>query len=392
MPLSPVVLATPVALVSMAIEQAVAWRRGVTIHRARGTVGDLANSLGNVLGQGFFGLTTFLGYEAVAEHASLGWFPQQGLGAWVLAFLLVDLGFYWRHRACHRIGILWAIHEVHHQSREFHLGTAQRAPWLQSLPNLPMALAFAWIGVPLPMLTAAFLLKALWGFYTHTTLIGRLGPLEAVMVTPSHHRVHHACNDAYLDRNFGNTLIVWDRLFGTFTAETEAPIYGVRADRVIDDPWASNLDPFRDLADRAATAPTPWGALETLIRPPGWDPVRRCVPRPDAQPAPRHAAEPWVHKAGAFLGVLGLALVALCQPLAPVAAVAVGAVLFAALTAATETDQNPSVSTTTGMARARGAWEPQLTEAVQVASPVASNAMISPVPAQVVSSPPSARG
>lgn len=319
----------------MAVEQAVASWRGVQVYRPRGTVGDLANSLGNILGQGLFGLTTFIGYEAVLRHGSVGWFPTEGLHAWLLAFLLVDLGFYWRHRACHRVGVLWAIHEVHHQSREFNLGTAQRAPWLQSLPNIPLGIAFAWLGVPLEMVMAAFLVKALWGFYTHTTLVGRLGPLEAVFVTPSHHRVHHACDDAYLDRNYGNTLIVWDRLFGTFAVDKDAPTYGVRAERAIDDPWSSNVDPFVELWDRARTAPTAWGFVETFLRPPGWDPRTRRVGTKAMATSAEPQRGPWERVAAGFLAVLATSMVALSAGLSTWGGAWVGAVLFVALLAVT---------------------------------------------------------
>ena len=142
--------------------------------------------------------------------------------AWGLAllFLGVELAYYWMHRAGHEIRWLWASHVVHHTPEQIHLASAFRlgateflsGNWLFYLPLFFLGFSPTGVG-------AMLAINLFYQFWLHTDLIGRLGPLEWVFNTPSHHRVHHASNEAYLDRNYGGILIVWDRLFGTFADE-----------------------------------------------------------------------------------------------------------------------------------------------------------------------------
>ncbi|MCB9688923.1 MAG: sterol desaturase family protein [Alphaproteobacteria bacterium] len=343
MTMHPLVVASVLALLLMAGEALVAVARGRRVYRFDGAVGDLSNSLGNVIGQGLFGLTTFTAYGTLQQALGIAPFSGRSPLHWLAVFLLVDLCFYVRHRACHRVAILWAVHEVHHQSEEYNFGTAQRAPWLQSLPNLPFAMGLAVLGVPLEMVAACFTFKAAYGFFTHTQLIGRLGPLEWLLVTPSGHRVHHARNPQYVDKNYGNVLIVWDRLFGTYEDEVEAPSYGTAHPRDTDDVWSSNVDPFVVLFARARTAPTWWLALQTLVRPPSWNPTTgREAPvasRPDTVATAR--PHPWRAAVG-FLVCLTVTLVALCVPTIPVwATLLTGGVLLASLVAVTRRSAAP---------------------------------------------------
>ncbi len=151
--------------------------------------------------------------------------------AWpTLALLVVtqDLAYYWQHRASHRIRWMWASHVTHHSSSRLNLSTAFRQSltypvsgvWLFSLP-------LVWIGFTPTQVVAMGALNLAYQFFVHTEVVGHLGWLEAVMNTPSHHRVHHASNDGYLDRNYAGIFIVWDRLFGTFTPERERCVYGL---------------------------------------------------------------------------------------------------------------------------------------------------------------------
>lgn len=143
--------------------------------------------------------------------------------AWgfVALLLLVDFIYYWFHRASHRIAWLWATHGVHHSTTRFNLSAAYRLGWTDLLSGSWLfLLALVWLGLPAAAVLAAFSLNLLYQFFLHTEAVGRLGPLEWLFNTPSHHRVHHARNAALIDRNFGGVLIVWDRLFGSFA---EAP-------------------------------------------------------------------------------------------------------------------------------------------------------------------------
>lgn len=148
------------------------------------------------------------------------------LASWVAVFLLVDVGQYLVHRLSHRVNLLWACHAVHHSSGELNLAVAVRNSSFHGLFIWVFFLPGAWLGVPWHMVAVCYGINVLYQFVLHTRMIRRLGPLERVFNTPSHHRVHHGREPKYLDRNFGGVLIVWDRLGGTFQVEEEEPDFG----------------------------------------------------------------------------------------------------------------------------------------------------------------------
>ncbi len=146
---------------------------------------------------------------------------------WVFVLLLVDLVWYTYHRASHRVRIMWAGHQAHHNSQYFNLTTAVRQkwnPWFELLFWVPLPL----IGVPPWLIFFAFSINLIFQFFVHTERIGRLpAAVEFVFNTPSHHRVHHASDKDYLDKNYAGILIIWDRMFGTYAEETYRPTYGL---------------------------------------------------------------------------------------------------------------------------------------------------------------------
>ncbi|XP_066571640.1 alkylglycerol monooxygenase isoform X2 [Amia ocellicauda] len=145
---------------------------------------------------------------------------------WWLAFLGVDFGYYWLHRLSHEVNFMWAAHQVHHSSEYYNLSTALRQSLTQQFTSwvfyLPMALI-----VPPSVFAVHVQFNLLYQFWIHTEIISKLGPVELVMNTPSHHRVHHGRNPYCIDKNYGGTLIIWDRIFGTFAPEGERVIYGL---------------------------------------------------------------------------------------------------------------------------------------------------------------------
>ena len=146
---------------------------------------------------------------------------------WVVLFFLDDLAFYWYHRTHHTIRVLWASHVVHHSSEYFNLSTALRQPWVP-MTALPYWLPLALLGFSPWMILLQQSVSLLYQFFLHTERVGKLwAPVEWVFNTPSHHRVHHGSNAAYLDKNYAGILIIWDRLFGTFEAEGERVRYGL---------------------------------------------------------------------------------------------------------------------------------------------------------------------
>jgi len=152
---------------------------------------------------------------------------QQSFLSWIILFLLTDFLWYWYHRLSHQINILWGAHIVHHQSEDFNLTVSLRITLFQAVVRLFFGLALPFIGFPVEMIAVTVSILGVYQFFIHTRAIHKLGILEDVLVTPSHHRVHHGSNEQYLDKNYGGVLIIWDRLFNTFQREEEEVTYGL---------------------------------------------------------------------------------------------------------------------------------------------------------------------
>ena len=146
---------------------------------------------------------------------------------WVLTFVAIDFVFYWYHRFSHRVRFMWAVHMNHHSSEEMNFTVALRQAWFGPITKVPFFFVLPLIGFD-PLITAlAGAAATLWGVTGHTQIIKTLGPLEYIFVTPSSHRVHHGSNPEYIDKNYGNMFIVWDRIFGTFAKEKNKVIFGI---------------------------------------------------------------------------------------------------------------------------------------------------------------------
>lgn len=152
---------------------------------------------------------------------------KPGVLLWILLFLLTDLIWYWYHRLAHEINLLWMAHVVHHQSEDFNYTASTRITVFQAFIRTGFWSVLPLLGFPAAMITSLLLIHGVYPFFIHTRLIGKLGFLEYILVTPSHHRVHHASDEKYLDKNYGDVLIIWDKLFGTFKKEEEEPTYGL---------------------------------------------------------------------------------------------------------------------------------------------------------------------
>ena len=279
-----IVLATPVFLAAIAIELAVGIARGRNTYR----VHDALSSIGlGMLSQlvGLFTKLLAIGvYTAAYEHVALVRLPVDSIAVWVGALLLYDLCYYWLHRAGHRVGIFWAAHVVHHQSEDYNLSTALRQTSSGALLGWIFYLPMAIIGVPPLVFGTVALIDLLYQFWVHTQQIGKLGWFDRWFCSPSNHRVHHAVNDRYLDRNYGGILIIWDRLFGTFHEEDddEPCIYGTRAPLRSFNPLWANVEVYTALARDALRARSWWDKLRIWFMPPGWRPddVAERFPKP----------------------------------------------------------------------------------------------------------------
>ena len=146
---------------------------------------------------------------------------------WVITFISIDLVFYVYHRMSHRVRFLWAIHLSHHSSEEMNFAVSFRQAWFGPISKIPFFMVLPLLGFDPTIIAVAGVISTLWGIVGHTQVIGKLGPLEWIFNTPSHHRVHHGSNKQYIDKNYGNLLIIWDRLFGTFEPEDEEVKFGL---------------------------------------------------------------------------------------------------------------------------------------------------------------------
>lgn len=135
---------------------------------------------------------------------------------WIVLLLATDLVWYWYHRVGHEVNIIWAAHVVHHQSEAFNFTVSARITSAQAIIRNAFWCILPWAGFHPDMVTAMLVVHGTYSFFTHTQLVPRLGWLEYVLITPSHHRVHHASNEKYLNKNYGDLFVFWDKLFGTF--------------------------------------------------------------------------------------------------------------------------------------------------------------------------------
>ncbi len=146
---------------------------------------------------------------------------------WTLTFIMIDLVFYIYHRMSHRVRFLWAIHLSHHSSEEMNFAVSFRQAWFGPISKIPFFMALPLLGFDPTIIAVAGVMSTLWGIVGHTQIVGKLGFVEWVFNTPSHHRVHHGSNKQYIDKNYGNLLIIWDRMFGTFEPEEEPVKFGL---------------------------------------------------------------------------------------------------------------------------------------------------------------------
>ena len=343
-PSQTIVLATPLFALLIAIEYAVARARGRSAYRLNDAVGSISLGVLSQTSAVFtrllrIGIYTVLFEQVALWHHHAFW---TSAGGWLLALLFYDFCYYWLHRMGHEVGVLWAAHAVHHQSQDYNLSTALRQTSSGALLGwifyIPMALA----GVPPLVFGVVALVDLLYQFWVHTEQVGRLGWFDRWFCSPSNHRAHHAVNDRYLDKNYGGILIVWDRLFGSFTEEDprEPCVYGTRGLLGSWDPLWANAQVYAALAHDSWHARRWSDKLRVWLKPPGWRPaeLEARFPKPAFDMAQLPLFNPTMRPAlrwfAAVQMVLLLAGVSVFLWQADAAPLADNAVWFAALLAA----------------------------------------------------------
>ena len=263
--------AIPAFILFMIVELLVGRYRGVRGYEKKDTAASLTMGVVNV------GIGVGVDVLLVLALAGLYRFrivdlPEGAWWVWLLAFFVFDFLFYWMHRFHHTVRVLWAAHVNHHSSERFNLSTALRQSWTEPLTALPFWLPMALLGFTPAQVLTVHALSLIYQFFVHTELVQRLGPLEWVFNTPSHHRVHHASDVEYLDRNYAGTLIIWDRLFGTFEQERHRPTYGLTTNIGTFNPLRIAFHEWAAVLGDAWRAPGLSAKLGTLFQPPGWRP------------------------------------------------------------------------------------------------------------------------
>ena len=223
----------------------------------------------------------FVGVSLAGPLIDLAWrhrlatVPLNGFASFALLFLGQEFCYYWYHRAAHRVRWFWATHAVHHSPNEFNLGIAYRFGWTGKIAgNALFFVPMIWLGFAPKAVFAALALNLLYQFWLHAEWVPKLGWLEYVLNTPSHHRVHHASNTDYIDANYGGVLIVFDRLFGTFVAERpDLPCrYGLVTPLISNNPIRIAFHEWLNLLDDLRGARSWREAIGYLFGPPGWRP------------------------------------------------------------------------------------------------------------------------
>jgi len=274
-----IALAIPAFLVLITVEALVAKARHRQVYRFNDAVSDLGCGLSSqIVGSVLTGALRTAAYIWVFSQYRLWDLDALGVGVawqWVFGIVGVDFLYYWWHRGSHEINLLWAAHVVHHHSEDYNLAVALRQAWFSGMTSLPLFLLLGLLGLPPHIYLISKAVNSLYQFWIHTELIDRLGPLEWVLNTPSHHRVHHAVNDEYLDRNYGGILILWDRLFGTFEAEQAPPVYGTTTLLRSFSPIWANFHHFFDIATRSRDFPRLVDRMWVWFAHPAWSPTER---------------------------------------------------------------------------------------------------------------------
>ncbi|MBX3226224.1 MAG: sterol desaturase family protein [Labilithrix sp.] len=271
----PTVYATPFFIATVAIEAALLarWKRDgrdVVGYEKRDTWASLGMGIGSLvtvtaINAGIFFLATWLWRHRLLDLGT-------GALGWLVAVVGWDFLYYWHHRVEHESRFLWASHVNHHSSRHFNLSTALRQPWTP-WTGLLFFPPLAFFGVAPWMIMVSAGINLIYQYWIHTEAIGRMPRwFEAVFNTPSHHRVHHGSNPEYLDKNYAGILIVWDRLFGTFTPEDARVIYGLTKNIETFNPFRIAFHEYAAIARDVRAARTWRRRAGIVVRGPGWKP------------------------------------------------------------------------------------------------------------------------
>lgn len=243
------------------------------------TIADLSTGILSQISAVFLKLVTLIPYIYLYENYRVLDISMDSIPGWIFCIIGWDFFYYWLHRLSHEVNFFWASHVIHHHSEEYNLIVALRQTSLGGIFNWIFFLPLALIGFPPWMFLASGQLNLIYQYWVHTKAIKSIGTVgEFLLSTPSHHRVHHAINPEYIDKNHGGIFIIWDRLFGTFIKEDKEPVYGtVKPLKSFNPVWA-NFHYYLQILSESIHAEGFINKIKVWIKPPGWYPSTKESP------------------------------------------------------------------------------------------------------------------
>ncbi|TGM48018.1 sterol desaturase family protein [Leptospira biflexa] len=275
-----VTFAIPVFFLLIGIEVYIGYRRNKDLYRLNDSIADLSTGIISQIWGLFQKGVGLYAYFYIYEHFRFFEFAMTNPWAWVLCIVGQDFCYYWSHRLAHEVNFLWAGHVIHHHSEEYNLVVALRQTGLGGLVSWIFYVPLALFGFHPWMYLASGQINLIYQFWVHTKAVGKIGKIgEYLLSTPSHHRVHHAINPIYIDKNHGGIFIIFDRMFGTFREETEPCVYGTVKPLRSFNPVYANFHYYWELLKQAFQAEYFWDKILVFFKPPGW------IPRQGQKPA-----------------------------------------------------------------------------------------------------------
>ncbi len=264
----------PFFLLFFAIEAIYFRYRNQHKYRINDTISNLSCGTVTLIFELFTKGFLFVIFDTVVANFSIMQWSLQDASTWIVFFFVYDFFYYWGHRLSHTINLWWGGHLPHHQSEEYNLTVALRQGAFQDTLNFPVFIPMAIMGCPIEVFASTILLNKFFQFWIHSRAIGRVPLIEGIFNTPSAHRVHHSVNPIYVDKNHGGFLMIWDKVFGTWSEEraSEPCIYGVRKPYRSWNPIAAHVDWWSRLWTDACNTKRWSDKLKIWFMPTGWRP------------------------------------------------------------------------------------------------------------------------
>lgn len=269
--LNTVALLIPVFLLIVVLEWYVSYKKEHNRYTAPNTIMNLTIGAIDQVSSLLYLVMLYFVMEYVYDHFRL-FEMQNGWLQWVLAYIAVDFVSYWYHRWSHRINILWAGHVTHHSSELFNFSNGFRTSLFQGINRIIFWAVLPVFGFSPLVLVITLKVSGIYDFLLHTEYIPKLGFLEKILITPSAHRVHHGKNDIYIDKNYGSTFVIWDKMFGTYQEETEKVEYGIKSNYTDNNPLAAIGHHYQYLWNAMKGAQNWTDKFKVWIMPPEWKP------------------------------------------------------------------------------------------------------------------------